>query len=123
MRILPQKIEDVRKKKELFMRLLTESQEQVKEYEQAISHCDRLTARIVEKRKRRIYFFPAFLVLLCLCLMFGGCNAGFGLGVDGSLFYPNVPGKFEDPAESRRQTTQHTTNMARNNLPLVGENK
>ena len=60
-------------------------------------------------------------VLLVLLILFvGGCKAGFGLGADVSAYYPNIPNKLEDPAESRRQATVHTTSMKRNNrLPMV----
>ena len=59
--------------------------------------------------------------LLCLLLIIiGGCSLGVGMGADASLYYPNIPGKFEDPAPSRGQSTQHTTGMARNNLPMIG---
>ena len=60
-------------------------------------------------------------ILICLLLIFAGCHAGAGVGVDIAAYYPNIPNKLEDPAESRKQSTQHTTGMARNNLPMVLE--
>lgn len=40
-------------------------------YEQAVNGCDRLTARIVKKGKRKL---GLILILLCLCLL-QGCQA------------------------------------------------
>ena len=126
-KLIPKTHKDVCAKKRLFMRLAEKTTEPgiKKEYEQAVNHCDRLTARIVEKGSRGLHFFPAFLVsLLCLILLFGGCKTGFGVGVDAELFYPDIKtakgGVFSDPVESREQSTQHTTGMARNNLPMIG---
>ena len=108
---------EVCKKKRLFMRLLQGQLDPLQrlEYEKAVNHCDKITARITEKAKRM-----GLLIILLGLLLISGCTAGAGIGLDGSLFYPNIPGKLKDPAESRNQTTQHTTSMARNNLPMVG---
>ena len=53
-KLMPETIEEVCAKKRLFMRVLqfTESKEQKRGYEQAVNHCDRLTARITQKAKR-----------------------------------------------------------------------
>lgn len=79
----------------------------------------------LNKKNRLIGSIESWLLwgILSLILMLSGCQAGVGLGLDGSLYYPNVPGKLEDPAASRRQSTQHTTGMARNNLPMIGGGK
>lgn len=124
-KLLPKTHKDVCDKKRLFMRLAEKTTEprMKDEYEQAVNHCDRLTARISEKDRRRgLYFFPA--LVLCLCLLLGGCKVGVGVGADAEAFWPNIKtakgGEFGDPTGSREQSTQHTTGMARNNLPMVG---
>lgn len=110
---MPKTHEEVCKKKRLFMRLLgvTLDVEQRREYESAVNHCDRLTARITEKVKRL-----GILLLLLGVLAFAGCTSSATLGVSSSVYYPK---KHESPA-SRRQHTQPTVGMARNNLPMVG---
>lgn len=71
---------------------------------------------------RRKLFWMVIIVnaIVLISILLCGCTAGIGVGADASFFYPNIPGKLKDPAESRNQTTQHTTGMARNNLPMVG---
>lgn len=113
--------DDVAAKKAFLMRLATKTNDPRlrEDYELAINHCDRLTARITEGTKRRL---KVLFVLLSLC--FGGCNAGIGVGMDGSIYWPEIRtskgGQFGDPAPSREQSTMHTTDMKRNNLPMVG---
>jgi len=104
------------KKKRLFMRLLgvTLDEEQRRDYELAVNRCDKLTARITEKAKR---YIGLLLILLCLCLM-QGCTGSIGGGASASVYYPK---NLESP-ESRKQHTQPTLGMARNNrLPMVGK--
>ena len=110
---MPETYEDVCKKKRLFMRLLgiTLDVGQRREYESAVNHCDRLTARIVEKAKRCVG-----LLLLLSLFVAAGCTSSATLGVSSSLYYPR---EWESPA-SRKQHTQPTVGMARNNLPMVG---
>ncbi len=71
--LVPTTIEGVRKQKQRFMfRWVTETNRKQKEvYEQAVNGCDRLTARIIEKGKRKL---GLMLILLCLCLL-QGCQA------------------------------------------------
>lgn len=120
--LFPKTHEEVCQKKRRFMRLaqIEVDPEQREVYEQAVNHCDRLTARLIEKAKR----IGFFLLLLFALSMFGGCKAGVGVGLDGEVFYPEIQtskgGSFGDPTGSREQSTQHTTGMARNNLPMVG---
>lgn len=61
---------------------------------------------------------------VCIILLIGGCKVGGAVGMDCEVFYPQVEtpkgGKFGDPDKSRKQSTQHTIGMARNNLPMVG---
>lgn len=69
--VMPKTYKQVCKKKMLFMRLLGVilDKEQRREYESAVNHCDRITARITEKAKRCI----GLLLLLCLLLLSSGC--------------------------------------------------
>lgn len=66
----------------------------------------------------------AVIVVVLGSILLQGCKFGAGVGMDYEVFYPKIEtskgGKFGDPDESRRQSTQHTTGMARNNLPMVG---
>lgn len=82
--LLPQTIEGVCRQKRRFMFLL-QTEPDKKLYRQAVNHCDRLTARIVERKKRR---FRVFALLLCLSLFGGGCISntvkGFGAMVQGT---------------------------------------
>lgn len=112
--LVPTTIEGVRKQKQRFMfRWVTETNPKQKEvYERAVNGCDRLTAHIIEKGKRKL---GLMLIMLCLSLM-TGCTASIGGGASASAFYPK---KWESPA-SRKQHTQPTLGMARNNLPMVG---
>ena len=68
---MPKTDKDVCGKKRLFMRLLQFNLDPMQrmEYEDAVNHCDRLTARITEKAKR-----CAGLLVIILALLFsGGC--------------------------------------------------
>ena len=69
--MIPKTHEDVCRKKRLFMRLclITTNIDQQQEYESAVNHCDRLTARISEKAKR-----AALLVILLAVLLLAGCR-------------------------------------------------
>jgi len=65
------------------------------------------------------------LLITLLVALLQGCSVGFGVGADADLFYPKMKtskgGTFGDPEMSRQQTTRHTTEINRNNLPMVGE--
>ena len=56
------------------------------------------------------------LVLMIVLLIGAGCTSSATVGVSSSVYYPK---KWESPA-SRKQHTQPTVGMARNNLPMVG---
>lgn len=58
-------------------------------------------------------------LLLFILLLLNGCTSSATLGVSSSVYYPK---KWESPA-SRKQHTQPTVGMARNNLPMVGDAK
>lgn len=87
--------EDICSKKRLFMRLLRGNldKEQIREYENAVNCCDRMTARIVEKAKR----LCAILLLSGLLLSLSGCleNTMTGLGrfIDGGGQFVSGVGK------------------------------
>lgn len=121
-KLLPGTYDDVAAKKAFLMRLAAKTNEpRLKEdYELAVNHCDRLTARITEGTKRGL---KILIVLVSLGIGIGGCKAGIGLGLDGSIYYPEIRtskgGQFGDPAPSREQSTQHTIDIGRNNLPMV----
>ena len=70
--------------------------------------------REVEKKLLRPITVSLFVAILLLSS--SGCTSSATLGVSSSLYYPK---KHESPA-SRRQYTQPTVGMARNNLPMVG---
>ena len=76
------------------------------------------------RMKKLLYLVVVVNVFVIISIFVCGCSAGFGVGVDGSVFWPEVEtsegGKFGDPAESRKQTTQHTIGSASHNLPMVG---
>ncbi|KKN55599.1 hypothetical protein LCGC14_0580710 [marine sediment metagenome] len=77
---LPKTVEGVRRQKERFMlHWTTATNPQMKQvYEQAINGCDRLTARIIAKSKRRL---GLLLILLCLSLV-QGCQTVKGVTGD-----------------------------------------
>lgn len=76
-------------------------------------------------KRRAIKSIEKWLLAITVCLMLAlsGCKAGVGVGADVDLYWPNIKtakgGEFSDPDESREHSTQHTTGMARNNLPMV----
>lgn len=115
--LVPKTVEGVRKQKQRFMlRLEAETNPKMIEiYEEAVNGCDRLTARIIAQGKRKL---GLLLILLCLGLL-QGCTASIGGGASVSAYYPK---KWESPA-SRKQHTQPSIGMARNNLPMIGGGK
>jgi len=74
---------------------------------------DRLQAGEHKLLKRLVW--PALLLMLGLFAV-AGCTSSATLGASSSIYYPK---KWESPA-SRKQHTQPTVEMARNNLPMVG---
>ena len=74
----------------------------------------RMFARYAEIAKRKIWYIEIGL-LACLILIVAGCTSSASLGVSSSVYYPK---KWESPA-SRRQFTQPTVDIGRNNLPMV----
>lgn len=85
------------------------SEETGLEYGQLI---DRLQAG--EHKLHKHLVWPVLILILALTI--GGCTSSATLGVSSSVYYPK---KWESPA-SRKQHTQPTVGMARNNLPMVG---
>lgn len=73
---------------------------------------DRLQAGEHKLLKRLVW--PV--LVLVMALFVAGCTSSATLGVSSSIYYPK---KWESPA-SRKQHTQPTVGMARNNLPMVG---
>lgn len=70
-------------------------------------------ARMWQRYVEKIAFRAAVLLIV---VVLTGCTASVGGGASVSAFYPK---KWESPA-SRKQHTQPTLGMARNNLPMVG---
>jgi len=64
-------------------------------------------------------------VVMVLSILLNGCSVGFAVGADADVYWPKMKtkdgGSFGDPEASRQQATRHTTNVSRNNLPMVGE--
>lgn len=79
----------------------------------------------LRKMVKRAFIAASVAALLVILLFAQGCRLGGAVGMDCEVFYPKVEtskgGKFGDPDESRKQSTQHTIGMARNNLPMVGQ--
>jgi len=75
----------------------------------------------LQEGERKLYKpikWPVIVLLLAITTAFslGGCTSSATLGVSSSVYYPK---RWESPA-SRKQHTQPTVGMARNNLPMVG---
>lgn len=70
----------------------------------------------LRKRIKWAVFVVSIAVLLAILFLSQGCTASIGGGASASAYYPKT---WESPA-SRKQHTQPTMGMARNNLPMVG---
>lgn len=121
----PDAIDKLMRRKGQFLRaaLQTKNLQHRKELEDSANLCDvkimrfhRRGKSLVRRAKDRLLEAILFLFLL---LLIGGCTANAGVGIGGSLYYPEG----YDPSESRKHSTQPTVGMARNNeLPMVGDN-
>lgn len=93
------------------------------ELEKAVNLCDVKIMRFHNRGRNLIQRAKdgllESLLVLALLLLITGCTASVGGGASVSAFYPK---KWESPA-SRKQHTQPTLGMARNNLPMVGGGK
>ena len=82
-----------------------------------LQYCQ-LIDRLQEGERKLLIKRPVWpaLVLVMVLLAIAGCTSSATFGVSSSIYYPK---KHESPA-SRKQHTQPTVGMARNNLPMVG---
>ncbi len=75
------------------------------------------TATCLKEAEKSLLRSITISLLVAILLLFSsGCTSSATVGVSSSLYYPK---KWESPA-SRKQHTQPTVGMARNNLPMVG---
>ena len=76
----------------------------------------RVSTNLKDVEKRLLRTITVSLLVAILLLFSSGCTSSATFGVSSSIYYPK---KYESPA-SRKQHTQPTVGMARNNLPMVG---